>query len=440
LSASDSHLVVKLPALKRTIERVTGYSISSNYLTSTDGFEFSAFDPDRSKLQNLECQPVELLIHEASQLIGRIDVSRVGDNGSAYTFSGRDYIADIVECNVDPALKITAGMNLFDAFLLAMGPVGIYEVVDDADVGLRNVRSGKTVGAKKKKRKRRKLSQADIKPEPGQGIYEFCNKIAARQGCTIQPSDRRRAVTLAQPNFDQDPLYTISRYDDPTVGQSNNVISATCARDYSRFPTFTMLSGHQAKAGVTAPVVTTTVDTLQMVTGFGLGNFRPSALIINSSGVGSGDKSLNKTLDGVDFAKTQAPEIAAILESSIHRGRRKPPASGGSSFDVGKLYRLLFHRDADAKDEEQLFQGAARAIAERLKDTLEYRATLKGHVDPASGAIWSVDTIVNVSDAICNVQEPLWIAERTLRFSPQDGATTEIVAWRPGSFQIGSEE
>lgn len=72
-------------------------------------------------------------------------------------------------------------------------------------------------------------------------------------------------------------------------------------------------------------------------------------------------------------------------------------------------------------------------------DTLAYRVTLRGHTDPETGAIWTVDTMVNVQDEICGVNEPLWIAKRTLRFSPTEGSTTQLECWRPGSFPFIEE-
>jgi prophage tail gpP-like protein len=102
----------------------------------------------------------------------------------------------------------------------------------------------------------------------------------------------------------------------------------------------------------------------------------------------------------------------------------------------GALYRLLVYRDENARTAEQIEAAARRCVAERLKDTLYYHATVKGHADPRTGAIWTVDTMVNVDDDVADVHEPLWIESRTLRFG-SGGAETDLVCWRPESFTLG---
>jgi prophage tail gpP-like protein len=75
-------------------------------------------------------------------------------------------------------------------------------------------------------------------------------------------------------------------------------------------------------------------------------------------------------------------------------------------------------------------------VCERLKDSLVYRATVKGFSDYHTGAVYAVDALARVEDDVCDVHETLWVASR--RFSYQEGAgtTTELECWRPGSFTI----
>jgi prophage tail gpP-like protein len=82
--------------------------------------------------------------------------------------------------------------------------------------------------------------------------------------------------------------------------------------------------------------------------------------------------------------------------------------------------------------------AAFRAIWDRLKDTLLYKATVKGHRDPDSGALWTIDTIVNIQDEVTDVNEPMWIHKRTFRYTPGSGAETDIECWRIGALQLGA--
>jgi prophage tail gpP-like protein len=65
---------------------------------------------------------------------------------------------------------------------------------------------------------------------------------------------------------------------------------------------------------------------------------------------------------------------------------------------------------------------------------------MRGHTDPDTGGIYSVNTMLHVTDEIRGVDEPMWVASRKLMFSPEAGATTELKLWRPGSFQIDTRE
>lgn len=394
--AKDPQLVVRFERLKRDVKTVKSFEIDSSYMTSTDGWSVTLYDTDRSKLRGLELEPVEILLNDAQQVLGRVDVSEVGNDGSAVTLRGRDYLADMVECNVDPALALKQTMTLSDALVMALGPVGIAFVENDADLRIRNIRTGKTIAAPAAK-DFKGLQLEDLKPNPGQGLFEFCNRLVARFGATMQPALSRDTICLASPNYKQDPVAKLFRSADPNKSTANNIISASATRDFSSFPTYALFTGKGGKPGDAKSSMSSSYD-------FG---------ILTS-----------------EFGR----ELARAT-SMVSTGRKKP----GETNDVkqGQLYRLLYHRDDDSRNAAQLETAAKRAIAERLKDTLSYRVTLRGFTDPASGALWATDTIVQVTDEICGIDEPLWVEKRTFRATPNEGAVTELELWRPESFQIG---
>lgn len=74
-----------------------------------------------------------------------------------------------------------------------------------------------------------------------------------------------------------------------------------------------------------------------------------------------------------------------------------------------------------------------------MKDTLLYDVTMRGHVDPESGAVWSVNTMVEVDDSVADVHERLWILQRKLSYSKEEGAITTMTCIRPESFVIDTE-
>ncbi len=394
-AVTESTLVVELERSGRQLTKLKNWSIDSAYLTSTDGFSFSGYSQDADEFADLELQPVRLTVGGAQQVLGRIDITDIGDDGGAVTCEGRDYLADLVECNVDPGITLKEGMSLADAIFQIAGPVGIKQVEANDDTPLRNVRSGKfKKSTRKKVTSVRELKMEELKPEFGLGCYDFVNRLSARFGVTVQPGDARDLLLLGSPDYEQAPLYKLIRRRD---GVGNNIIKGKARRDFSSFPTFALFTGNQCRSG-------------------------------------EASKDLSQTYNIVQAAADFAPQLRKTIESACYSGRRKP--GDLSDLDVGQLYRLMTHRDDESRNADQLERASFRAVGERLKDTLVYTATVQGHIDPTSGAVWSVDTIANVEDEIARVFEPVWIAQRTLNFSPEGGATTDLVCWRPGAFLL----
>jgi prophage tail gpP-like protein len=417
---ADPQLEIMLELRGRRLTNLTSWSLNSAFFTSTDGFSFTVYDTDRKNLRGLELEPIEVILNGQSQGLGRIDVTTTGDNGSAVHCQGRDYIADIVECNIDPWVQFKEGMTVSDAIALACAPCGITGVISDDDVALRNIRTGKSIASTKAPKNFRAAKMDDYKPKPGEGIYEVCNRIVARQGATIQPAASRTQLVLAAPHYNQEPAYRIERTAD---GSHNTIISATATRDYSSFPTYTLFHGRQSRPGEPPTVISST----DIVTD---GGVRVESSVVKPGKAGS------KSSEGFDmeaFASAFSSEMFGILDGTIAEGRQRPDKVTSKP---PKLYRLLYLDDKDARNLDQIYYGAKRAIAERLKDTLSYRVRIPGVIDSVSGAVWSVDTMVHVIDEICGIDETLWISERTLSFDPGSGATTELVCWRPESFQV----
>lgn len=399
-SPLDSKLTVNFERLgfQETI-RIGDWRIESSYLTSTDAFSFVLL-PDFTdpRFRDLELEPVELLLNGFSQLKGRIEKTTIGDNGSEVECEGRDYLSDLVEGNVDPKFRAKESMTLGEAVLGVTEPYGTLAVLGDDDVAMQNIRMG-FQARRKKRRKKTTVKLQDYDPRPTEGDFAYINRLAARHGTTVQPAMDRQSILLNAPDYDQEPTYTIHVTADKRAGTQNNVISARAVRDYTKFPTYTIANGKQARSAEKPSGITRTYNTLDVIAN--LGN----------------------------------PELQRILSADkIMSGRQ--PVNVPNDQIAPKLYRLLHVEDIDARNDDQLDHAALRAIADRLKDTLDYTVTLRGHVDPDSNAIWSVNTMVHVIDEIRGIDEPLWIAEANKFFSSRNGATTQIRCWRPDSFQI----
>jgi hypothetical protein len=402
--SADTGLRVRFEALGRSTINVSEWEIDSHYLEDADGFSFTLFEQDRALLRGLKWQPVELIVNGASQCFGRIDRTRRGDSAYKVECIGRDYLADLIASDVDPSVAAKSGDDVGLALARAMAPVGITGILDDADSPVTDIRLGKPrkKGSGRKSKKSRKVE--DYKPTDGEKILAYCKRIAAREGATIQPGPDRTAITLDVPDFSRESTFSLRRTDDPTSSAGNNVLSGEAIEDLTEMPTYVLFTGTAGKSGKL---------------GSGL---KAEFSMPDYVGISIGGRSL-------------LPQLQEIVDLGVNN-RRKPDAP---TLAANKVYRLLTHRDREARTQEQVDNAAAREVAERLKDSLIYTATVQGHVDPKSGCVWSVGAMVDVDDSIAEVHEQLWIAKRTLKFGAE-GATTYLECWRPRSFVIGTDE
>jgi len=439
----EPSVAVEFEQSNLTTFRLINYTIESAYMTSADAFSFTLYEEDITQLRNLELQPVSLYIDGNLQVRGRIEVTETGQGpGLAVKCSGRDYIADLVECHVDPALAITDKMKLDQVVKLAAKPVGIDAVSFDASVW-RNERAGKAISSPLGVRSFQNAPLKDYKANPGEGIFQFLARLCARFGCTLQPTMQRNSVLLGAPDYVQEVGYRVSRSRTNPQSAHNNVLRAVAKRDYSKFPTVVLVTG---KAGGAAAQRTTTAATSYQP---GVIERLQNSFLHKSFG---GNYAIPQQAVAVakaasaDLGPQQATTIPSNIEETIYAllpegvpiiSQRIPPKTTTPT-PVGALYRLFYMRDTLSKDANQVMNAAARAAAERLKDALQYEITFLGHKDPETGRTYAVDTVIDVQDDICGVNELMWVERVAFNYEQGSGATTTVTCWRPGSFGIGA--
>ena len=441
------------PALTVTLERqgrkfraLEEYELQGAYTQSTDRFGFVASENEetRADLFDLELEPVELSIDGASQMLGRIEKTGPAQGANARRYQGRDYIADLVECHIDPGFKLDDGHTVEVAIRLAAEQCGITHVLAESDVWMRNVRTGKAIsGGATTAPDYRAEKLSSLKATPGEGIYSLINRIAARHHSTIQPGTARDHLVLAQPNFSQAPTQRLVR---KLSGSGNNIKRADAHRDYSSFPTWIMGTGrfgsatktrtaasHQiglfARAGfrVTDGKVALPPKHLGLIFGSETNEIIPST---ESSSASGGDGRARQSFDPTHGI---VDEVTRVTDGKTYVGRI---GYGYALEDPTLLYRLHTFKDEQARNDAQLESSTMRRLADMLKPTLVYTATVAGHRDPITDTLWAIDTMVEVFDEKENVNEVLWVAARTFKFSESSGRTTELELWRPSAYRL----
>lgn len=380
--------------------QVGEYRYQQDFLAATDSFSFRYYSENHDDMPWFEMQPVMLQIDGRPQLVGRIDATDTGDQGSSVHCEGRDYISDLMEPSVDPKVIFTDGMTLRQALSLLLAPCGITAIEDQGKVI--SSRTGKYVKPIDNRLDAKTVK--DLKPEAGRGVYQVAEEILARFGVMLQPTINRSAVVVQGPTYDQDPIGRIAC----TKGEPNrNLVingGGRARRDYSSFPTHTIFTGKQGLAAEKG-----------------------------------GAKGTVQRWSMFEKLETFPQEMRDILRGAIVQGRRLP--EDDSQIPEGVLYRLLYHRDDKiGKTHEQIGHSMMRAISDRLKETLVYTVRLRGHVNPVTGYNWAVDTIIDVDDDLARVHEPLWCHRAVFSNSTKGGPEVELTMIRPRSFQIYWED
>ena len=371
------------------------YSYTQDFLSASDAFSFVYYDTNPSNTRGLELQPVEISIDGRLHMLGRIEkTTRGGEYGAGVFCEGRDYMSDLVECNIDPRCIVKDGTTLKDAVLYLLAPCGILEINDQS---LRlSSRTGKYFSPIDEKLSAKQVK--DLRPEAGKGVYETVETLLARYGLMLQPSIDRNTVIVQGPSYIYGSVGRIYRHaGDPN---DNLVISATATRDFSSMPTTCIFTGKQGTA-------------------------------VEKGGAKGLFRQWNMFSEWVPYV---AQELADILTGMVFDGRNpidEPKKVLGSTF-----YRLLYFLDHHAKTQEQIERSQLRAVSDRLKDTLRYEVTVRGHTNPVTGLCWSNDTILEISDDMCDVHEDLWCYRVTFANSKDSGPTTKLSMIRSKSFMV----
>lgn len=382
------HLRVILERTGERLRGIAGYSIDSAFTTSSDSFEVKVAREDehtRDDIKGLELEPVELILDGASQLLGRIEISDIDHPVS--TFQGRDYIAECLECHIDPTFKVAEGMSIADVILGAASPVGISVVVDSEDIQMRNIRTGRNIQTGRSDNAFIEAKLKDFKGQPGQGIYELFNQVGARHGFTVQAANSRDTLALSAPNFKQPVSGRLRR-----TFSGGNVQNARAVRNYSTFPTRMIARGKGGSASETRTPLT-----------------------------------VEYPLD--ELAENFNAEIAAIIGDHTNSERIKPGQVG----DPRELYRFHLYDDETAQTHAQLERSARRRLSELLRPTLIYTCTVEGHWT-SDGDLFGIDTILHVSDQVAFIDEPLWVQAR--KFYYADRPLTDLELWRPSTYVL----
>lgn len=415
----EARLVVQFDDTGETDDTAIEFKIQSAFMIPADAWSATFAtegDPAALRRKFVVGRPVSLFIGDRLQLIGRIGTTSGTESGSgALRVSGRDYMADLLDPDVDRSVRINGGMTLADALLEGLGVFGITEIETDLEA-VTSKKMGKvnykvvedfeiinfdgpdidTGAIAEVVDVKRTIAEAEPVPElkpnkGGEAAYSWAARVAARSGFTIQPGSKRSAISVVAPDYSSPTRYRLIR--------PGNIMTGVATRNGDDIPSFVNMSGRfvdekqQAKGGWE---------------GFSIaGEDSPTAL--------------RSTAEGRRFI-----EASGMVDRRLKKGEKNAPPA---------LYKPIYNVDDKAKTNDQLLRSTRRMLAEKTSRFFTYRATVLGHTDAFSGATYATNTLAEVSDGVEDVNEQLWIAETELAFNSQ-GKTTTLDMLLPGAYLL----
>jgi prophage tail gpP-like protein len=410
----------------------TSYRLTSNYMVPSDEWDFTVFsDENPFELRRIwqPLQPIKIYVSGNLQVIGRIDdIEGTDDSGTELRVHGRDYLADIVDANIDPQYRVRKDQDIGSVLLEIFKPFGITTVLGSFNL-TRNILTGKRPYFGNPERTFQDAKLDDFKPDDGQGVMDFAMKIVARHGFTILPAGTRDSVVVDAPNYLQEAAYNFSR--------PGNLLGGKARRDYSMVPTIAITRGRASDSAGNVNIAAlrnelaligaelSTAPTADAVEQF-------TYLKRKISDAQAAQAQAAKDARGQATTSSSA-ELSRILANVITR--RFDPKNGTAPTN-GELYRPLYRHDKDSRNQEQHDRALRRAMAEKIRGTLEYTAKFRGHNESETGTTFAIDTMANVSDTVEDVSEKLWVYERTFYNDGHSGPQTDLKLLRPESYVI----
>jgi prophage tail gpP-like protein len=121
---------------------------------------------------------------------------------------------------------------------------------------------------------------------------------------------------------------------------------------------------------------------------------------------------------------THVPSHVFVRGKSTKPGDKSQPI-GFAEFPPAAYFKPFYVTDAESNDKDHANAVARFTLGKALRTSLDYRITVRGLADPATGRVYTVDTVADVSDEIVGINGNMWVEQRTFRKSRQ-GTWTDL--------------
>jgi hypothetical protein len=370
-----------------SIQHWTQFELRDTYSDPIGSLKFQCAPEkkDRKKYRDLlvKGRIVTLFINEVNQggyLITTVRKTISPSGGVVYDFECKSPLCTPYEGSVDPDLKVSTQTDtpVTTVVLEALNPYGFDRISGDgaASVG---ALTGKPVNGGKAALPVDTLTHQEAHAEEGQTAYAFASRIFARVGVCLRMAPDGQLL-LGAPDYDQNASYALVQ--DPERKQQGDYFTGEIE-------------------------ITTTND----------GQFS-ECRVRGQADDKSGQKSAGR------------PDVT-VTAADVNPTRPAYQSDGGAA------YKPLIIRDKHSRDRKRCESVGKLALGTRAKDAFTISGAVDGFV-AKTGAIWQVNTTVDVYIAEEGIREKMWIMERVMTQDLRGGQQTRLRVLPLGAYVLGN--
>lgn len=240
----------------------TSATMQSDFLTPCDSFQLDcgAEIAGTELAKQLRAgTKIQIFINEQPQLTGYVDRTQVQScrGGTRVSISGRDFLGQLVDSNVDPRMQIAKDASIETILKTVLtDQFGIeYELKTNYDA--RSICTGKKIGQKKNYtgRRSRKDPLKNVQPQDNEGAFGYLSKILTAHGYWLWAMPDGTGVVVSGPDYTQKPAFTLTTRYSLNANEKtaqNNVIEGTAHNDETNVPSHVIVRGQGGPGGKAA--------------------------------------------------------------------------------------------------------------------------------------------------------------------------------------------
>jgi len=315
-------------------------------------------------------------------------------DGVSMDIRAEGVLTTTMDASVDPdtSFNVTASTPVGEIVLQVLEPYGLDTIAGDSSAAV-SAMTGKPLDGRKAAVDvdALKVEDFEAKNEP---VYSYCRRLFSRLGLVMRV-DASGVPLLGSPDFDQQAAYTLIQGRERDAAANRMLspirISSTNKGQFSHV----IVQGRSAdKRG-------------KLATGAPIGGVKWADVEVPADAFGS---------------KAKLVELARGLHSY--------------KSEQGAAIKPLYYLDKQAKDVPRCEAWAQSLMSRNAVNAWQFQCAVDGFVS-ATDRVWSVDTVARVRCEDAELDEELWVMERTLTQDRRNGQRTRMKLIPKGALVLG---